>query len=476
MLKRTLALAATVVAFGAADTARADIVAKPSISGAGTIVASGFSCEQKPPVSDHATQACGTLRAVAPPFAPARLEIHARAATGWQFASWTGCTRQIGSLCLIESTTDLEVSPRARFVDRLPPAPIVDLTVKPSSNPRYHEIRWTENEPGLTFHCTIDRSSHPCRPGLLLEAKEGVHEIVVKAIDASRNEGPEAALEHVIVDTALRGGQPEDKPVSKPSFSASSGIAKSFWCQVDNSLWYWCGTPTAAGADTKLKLFPVADGRHTLRVKGDRDSVEDLTPAARDFTVDTTPPETTIADTPTGLEIASTEAGELRCRVDDAPFEVCAAPHKIPVLAPGVHTFEAYATDAAGNADPTPAKHTWTVAAPKPVATPTPAPAREETKPAETTEAPVTVAQPVLAQPQRIAFALKYRFRSGRFTRFEVSGAGSVRVIVKRPGKRAVSTTVAKLVGKRLPNGTKITVRAGAEVRKLTIRRGRVIA
>jgi hypothetical protein len=84
-----------------------------------------------------------------------------------------------------------------------------------------------------------------------------------------------------------------------------------------------------------------------------------------------------------------------------------------------------------------------------------------------------------IAQPKRAGLALSYRFRSGRFTRFVVTGAElgtKVSVKVKRPGKRAATMTTRRLVGKRLPNGTKLTVRAGAQTRKLTIRRGRVIA
>ena len=44
------------------------------------------------------------------------------------------------------------------------------------------------------------------------------------------------------------------------------------------------------------------------------------------------------------------------------------------------------------------------------------------------------------------------------------------------PRKRPATTTLAKLVGRKLPNGTKITVRAGADTRTLTIRGGKVRA
>jgi hypothetical protein len=214
-----------------------------------------------------------------------------------------------------------------------------------------------------------------------------------------------------------------------------------------------------------------ADGHHTLLVRGRVGAVVDDTPAARGFTLDNTPPKTTLVPTATAIEIVANEPAELMCRVDGRPFEVCASPYTLPVLAPGPHTFEAYAIDVAGNADARRAKHAWTVAAPKPVATPstTPAPVPQEPQTAAVVEAPVSAAPATLAP--RIALTLRYRFRHGRFTRFEATGPEAVRVTVN---KRAV--TLKRLVGKRLRNGTKITVRSGADSRTLTIRRGRVIA
>jgi hypothetical protein len=355
-----------------------------------------------------------------------------------------------------------------------------DLTVGPWGDGSRHIVRWREPEPGARYRCVIGADRYPsCVSGLLFAANEGIHEVSVYAIDRSGNESAPATVEYAVVETALRARQPGSTPVRKPGFSAASGIATSFECSIDNGPWAACGTPARPHADTPLKLPAVTDGRHALAVRGRLGAVVDLSPAKGEFTLDTTPPETTIAEAPAGLAITATENGELQCRVDDKPFEVCASPYTLPPLAPGVHTFEAFATDALGNADPTPAKHTWTIAAPKPVATPTPTPTPtpEPTKSAGTFEAPVAVAPVALAPAQKVAFALSYRFRKGRFMRLQATGvpAGAKLVVtVKQPRKRATSTTVARLVGKRLPNGTKITVRAGAEVRKLTIRAGRV--
>jgi hypothetical protein len=82
---------------------------------------------------------------------------------------------------------------------------------------------------------------------------------------------------------------------------------------------------------------------------------------------DTTPPDTAITSTPsssgaTAASFAFTgESGAVfQCSLDGAAFTACTSPvqHTVAV---GAHTFSVRAVDAAGNTDPTPATHTWTV-------------------------------------------------------------------------------------------------------------------
>lgn len=95
----------------------------------------------------------------------------------------------------------------------------------------------------------------------------------------------------------------------------------------------------------------------------------DPTPAA-----DTEPPETAITAGPPGktkkkkahFEFSSSEPGSsFECRLDDGSFEPCTSPDDDKV-GKGKHSFEVRATDAAGNADPTPATRSWTVKKRKP--------------------------------------------------------------------------------------------------------------
>ena len=105
---------------------------------------------------------------------------------------------------------------------------------------------------------------------------------------------------------------------------------------------------------------------HTFEVRAtDAAGNTDPTPATRSFTVDTTPPDTTITAGPTGttsdstptFTFTSTEAGStFQCRVDAAAFATARTPFTTAALTDGAHTFEVRATDAAGNTDATPAQ------------------------------------------------------------------------------------------------------------------------
>jgi hypothetical protein len=90
---------------------------------------------------------------------------------------------------------------------------------------------------------------------------------------------------------------------------------------------------------------------------------------------DTTPPQTTIDTHPpaqtTNASAAFTFSGTdnvtapaslaFECRLDGAGWAACTSPASYTNLALGSHTFDVRAKDAAGNIDPTPASHSWTI-------------------------------------------------------------------------------------------------------------------
>ena len=88
------------------------------------------------------------------------------------------------------------------------------------------------------------------------------------------------------------------------------------------------------------------------------------------FTVNVTPPDTSIDSGPTGT-VASTSAtftfsstkpaSTFVCKLDGGTFTACSTPLALNTLAQGEHTLLVRAIDAGGNVDPTPATRTWTV-------------------------------------------------------------------------------------------------------------------
>jgi len=162
-----------------------------------------------------------------------------------------------------------------------------------------------------------------------------------------------------------------------------------------------------------------------------------------------------------------------RCVLDGVALGTCEPPFS-PRLDEGEHVLHVQAVDGSNNAgglteirlvavDPTPATRTWIVDTRPPQTAVQAAPA------AVTPEAgtPATV---TLTVPAPAAFDVFYSYAGGRLTRLVVTGATAPQVTVKRPRKRAARTTVARLVGKRLPKGTKITVRQGDRSRTITLR------
>jgi hypothetical protein len=114
----------------------------------------------------------------------------------------------------------------------------------------------------------------------------------------------------------------------------------------------------------------LADGGHSFEVLAiDRAGNPDPVPASRTWTVDTTPPDTTITSGPSGLiaspnasiAFASETGAAFECRIDADPYAACTSPANLSGLDAGTHTFSVRAGDAAGNTDPTPANRTWQV-------------------------------------------------------------------------------------------------------------------
>jgi hypothetical protein len=93
-------------------------------------------------------------------------------------------------------------------------------------------------------------------------------------------------------------------------------------------------------------------------------AVADITPPSTKLGAH--PPKSTRKRT-ARFTFSSNESGsDFQCKLDRKPFRPCASPQSYKKLKPGKHLFKVLATDAAGNADQSPASFGWKVLAPKP--------------------------------------------------------------------------------------------------------------
>lgn len=275
--------------------------------------------------------------------------------------------------------TDATPATRTWTVDTLPPN--TSITAGPSgwSTSAAASFSFAATEPGATFQCSLDGSSYTycASPSSYTVLPDGVHTFRVRAKDAAGNQDATPAeriwtIDTVVPDTDIDGGTMGPMPYPEATFPFSSpDPAARFECSLDAAAYTACISP--------MKYTGLADGPHTFFVQAiDPAGNVDATPAWREWSVDTVPPETAILSGPPSTTESTTAtfifdaAGEdgttFACSLDAtdpiASGVECYAPHEHTGLEPGSHTFAVYAIDQSGNYDSTPATYTWTVAPP----------------------------------------------------------------------------------------------------------------
>lgn len=145
---------------------------------------------------------------------------------------------------------------------------------------------------------------------------------------------------------------------------------------VSGSQLYWANaeTDTIARANSDGtgvdQSFVETGGKEVCSVAVDGLSKPPQPPPGPAPTPDATPPQTTIAKGP-GKKLAagkakfsfrSSEPGStFACKLDKRKAKACGSPKTYKGLEPGAHTFKVWATDRAGNKDPSPAKKRFRV-------------------------------------------------------------------------------------------------------------------
>jgi hypothetical protein len=190
--------------------------------------------------------------------------------------------------------------------------------------------------------------------------------VTARSVDAARNTATSSVT--VTVDNTPPETTLTATPAGVSSESATfqfvaSETTTTFECSLDGAAYAACMSP--------MSYTGLSPGAHTFSVRAvDAVGNADPSPASYSWTVvDTTPPETTITDGPTGtvsttsatFSFTATEAATFACSLDNAAAAPCTSPQAYSDLAAGTHTFSVAATDSAGNTDATPASRTWTV-------------------------------------------------------------------------------------------------------------------
>ncbi len=222
------------------------------------------------------------------------------------------------------------------------------------------------NEP-VDAQCRIDGGAAvPCTADVTpFTLSEGDHTLDARAADKSGNlSGFSSPHAFKIVDTAINGG-PSNGSTTGPgvSFLYSTIAGLAYDCAIDGSGFFDCGaTPFSA-------YNGLTTGQHTFQVRAKNGGYFDHVPAVRTWTVDATPPDTSIASGPPSLTKAKTasiqfnasEASTFQCSLDGAAATACTSPLNLTGLGLGTHLLTVAATDGYGNADATAATFSWTV-------------------------------------------------------------------------------------------------------------------
>lgn len=225
------------------------------------------------------------------------------------------------------------------------------------------------------IRCRLDgRTSVGCSPGRFSAAglTNGTHTVRISATDDLGNAGVTAFTWTIDV------GPPKVRIRGRPDrFTTATVSPFRLWSKTDPAL-FLCSLDGGLQmpCDRKNDFGPMPDGPHRLRVWGLDAAMNVSDPITYRWTVDTIPPGLVLSGTPedgattadrtTDFQVWQSERGDLFCSLDGGEFLPCASPVAYPDLGDGLHTFEVYVRDRAGNLSIA-ASRSWTVVPGAPV-------------------------------------------------------------------------------------------------------------
>jgi hypothetical protein len=278
----------------------------------------------------------------------------------------------------VKATADLAGNPGTTTsygwtIDTVAPDTAITSSPAALSNSASPSFGLSATQSGSTFQCSLDGAAFAAcgNPATYSGLADGAHTFQARAVDPAGNQDPSPASYAWTIDatppnTSIGPSAPASLTTATGAtfdFS-SSEPGSTFQCSLDGAAFAACSSPKTYSA--------LADGSHTFQVRAtDMAANTDPTPASYTWTIDTTPPVTSIGPTTppantssagAAFDLASNEAGStFECRLDGASFASCTTPASYTGLGDGTHTFEVRATDAAGNVDTSPASYTWRI-------------------------------------------------------------------------------------------------------------------
>jgi hypothetical protein len=282
--------------------------------------------------------------------------------------------------------------------------------------------------------------------------------------------------------------------VRTPSFAGRAGTATGDLGTVKVKL--YSGTSASGAPIQTLSATPsagswsavasgLANGTYTVRAEQSDSAGNTGYSASRTFTVNATPPTTTITggpsasttDTTATFSFTSSAAGStFECKLDGGDWSGCNPPRAYSSLTVGSHTFSVRATDGAGNVDPTPPTASWTITAP--AGSPPPTSSTPSTTPTNPPPPPTPTAGLPKLQLRLTAKAIQHlsrhatlrvRARCSKACRLVLSGRFVVTAQAKVAGRtKPRAIVVARLLVKKLAAGKSraLTIKLPARARK----------
>jgi len=217
--------------------------------------------------------------------------------------------------------------------------------------------------------CRLDRHrGKDCSDGTFTVSglPKGTHLLHVAAADALGNVGV------TTFTWTVDFGAPKIRVVKHPDrFTSIADATFRLTSNADPAL-YLCtldGLPEMPCDDT-MSFGPLAEGPHRLTVWGLDAAMNRAQPVVYRWAVDTIPPGLVLSGSPedgattsdptASFDIWQSEPGIIYCSLDAAALAPCTSPVVYQGLTTGVHSFQTYVQDRAGNVSIT-ASRTWTV-------------------------------------------------------------------------------------------------------------------